>query len=159
MEATMTEYDLKTPNLPEAIQPARALEGGAVGYCQPPVRSRFKPGHSGNPKGRPKQPRNLWGEAKEVYMGTIAVREGDKKTQVTRITALVRMLLDKGLQGDTRAALSALKIAIDLGVMAEFKTDKKKNSCRYTPEEAATLSDGALEELLVIEEKRNSQNG
>ena len=30
-----------------------------VGYCRPPLHSRFKPGQSGNPKGRLKQSRNL----------------------------------------------------------------------------------------------------
>src|SRR5688572_30362761 len=29
-----------------------------VGYGRPPVHSRFKPGHSGNPRGRPKGARN-----------------------------------------------------------------------------------------------------
>ena len=28
---------------------------GQVGYGKPPVHSRFKPGHSGNPKGRPNE--------------------------------------------------------------------------------------------------------
>ena len=31
----------------------------AVGYGRPPVHSRFKPGKSGNPKGRAKQSRNM----------------------------------------------------------------------------------------------------
>ena len=30
-----------------------------VGYCRPPLHSRFKPGQSGNPKGRPRQSRNM----------------------------------------------------------------------------------------------------
>ena len=34
-------------------------DDGQVGYRKPPVHTRFKPGQSGNPKGRPKGPRNL----------------------------------------------------------------------------------------------------
>jgi Family of unknown function (DUF5681) len=30
-------------------------DGEPVGYCRPPTHSRFKPGHSGNPSGRPKR--------------------------------------------------------------------------------------------------------
>ena len=31
---------------------------GGVGYCRPPVEHRFKPGTSGNPRGRPRGSRN-----------------------------------------------------------------------------------------------------
>ena len=37
-----------------------------VGYCRPPLHSRFKPGQSGNPKGRPKQSRNMRTIVKQV---------------------------------------------------------------------------------------------
>jgi hypothetical protein len=30
-----------------------------VGYCKPPIETRFKPGQSGNPRGRPKGSRSL----------------------------------------------------------------------------------------------------
>ncbi len=30
-----------------------------VGYCKPPKRTRFQPGQSGNPRGRPKGTKNL----------------------------------------------------------------------------------------------------
>ena len=30
-----------------------------VGYCNPPIESRFKKGHSGNIKGRPKGDKNI----------------------------------------------------------------------------------------------------
>jgi hypothetical protein len=32
---------------------------GPVGYARPPIASRFKPGKSGNPHGRPRNSRNL----------------------------------------------------------------------------------------------------
>jgi hypothetical protein len=40
----------------DATDAARSAPGDSdrVGYCQPPKHSRFKPGQSGNPSGRPK---------------------------------------------------------------------------------------------------------
>ncbi len=34
-------------------------KGGAVGYGRPPADKRFKPGQSGNPKGRPRGRENM----------------------------------------------------------------------------------------------------
>jgi hypothetical protein len=44
------------PELPEPQDPtsAEAPPDERVGFCRPPVGSQFKPGQSGNPRGRPK---------------------------------------------------------------------------------------------------------
>ncbi len=46
----------------KADDPAQASTEAAeykVGYCRPPLANRFRPGQSGNPRGRPKGARNL----------------------------------------------------------------------------------------------------
>jgi hypothetical protein len=43
---------------PEYHEPPRRVESGGVGYCRPPREHQFKPGQSGNPRGRPKGSRN-----------------------------------------------------------------------------------------------------
>ena len=43
-----------------AKPPKKSSDGNYfVGYCRPPEATRFKQGHSGNPKGRPKGSKNL----------------------------------------------------------------------------------------------------
>jgi Family of unknown function (DUF5681) len=45
-----------------------------VGYRRPPLQSRFKPGQSGNPRGRAKQSRNLRTIVKQVSNEQIQIR-------------------------------------------------------------------------------------
>jgi len=46
------------PSSPQEDADARAVDGDyAVDHRRPPMASRFKPGVSGNPRGRPKAPR------------------------------------------------------------------------------------------------------
>lgn len=76
----------------------------AVGYGQPPKRTRFRPGQSGNPKGRPKGSRNLKTELEQEMHQRVLVREGDKQMRITKRHAVIKSQLSKAIKGDTRAA-------------------------------------------------------
>lgn len=84
----------------------------AVGYGKPPAHSRFKPGQSGNPKGRAKGTLNLKTDLSEELGERIRVREGegDSERSITKQRAMVKALMAKALKGDTRAM--ALLIAL-----------------------------------------------
>jgi hypothetical protein len=77
---------------------------GRVGYRRPPKNSRFKPGHSGNPKGRPKHARNLKTEFLDELSEVIRVREGDREMKITKQRAFVKALVAAAIKGDMRAA-------------------------------------------------------
>ena len=70
----------------------------------PPDRGRFKPGRSGNPRGRPKGSRSLRNELAGILKERIAVREGGKHRRISRQHAMLLKLLEKALGGDIRAA-------------------------------------------------------
>lgn len=59
-----------------------------VGYKKPPKTSRFKPGQSGNPHGRPKSHPEL-----RELIQSIAEEAPSKKNRQTRIEVLVRKML------------------------------------------------------------------
>jgi Family of unknown function (DUF5681) len=75
----------------------------AVGYGHPPTSSQFQPGHSGNPKGRPKGTRKASSMARDALERTInmKVKGSWKKTTVRK--AAYRRLGERAVAGDVKA--------------------------------------------------------
>ncbi len=76
----------------------------AVGYGKPPKASQFKPGVSGNPKGKPKGQPSFGEILLQEAARIVKVKIGDEIVQVPKQRALVRKLLDMAMQGDIAAA-------------------------------------------------------
>ncbi|WP_135507634.1 DUF5681 domain-containing protein [Roseovarius aestuariivivens] len=83
-----------------------------VGYAKPPASTRFKPGQSGNPKGRPKGAKNkrprlneerLHGIVQDEAYRNITVRDGDRNVTVPMAQAVVRALAVNAAKGQHRA--------------------------------------------------------
>ena len=85
-----------------------------VGYKRPPQPSKFKPGQSGNPKGRPKGALNLETDLTQELSEKIAIREGERSLKVSKQRALLKSMVAKGLKGDTRAAGLVLQLVAKL---------------------------------------------
>ena len=93
-----------------------------VGYGKPPKHTRFKPGQSGNPNGRPKGTKNLKTDLSEELGEKILVREGDRARHVSKQRAMVKALMARSLKGDTRAAsllISMMMRLLDTGDAAD----------------------------------------
>ena len=96
-------------------KPSRALiarPGYEVGYAKPPAATRFKPGQSGNPRGRPKGAKNKRPALHEERMKaiildeayrTITVRDGDRNVTVPMAQAIMRSLAVNAAKGQHRA--------------------------------------------------------
>ena len=95
-----------------------------VGYRKPPAATRFKPGQSGNPKGRPKGGLNLATDLAAKLGELITVREGGKPRRVSKQRALIKSLMAKALQGDVRATTAVL--ALYARVISEPSDDQNR---------------------------------
>ena len=97
-------------NLPQSYE---------VGYAKPPEKSRFKPGISGNAKGRSKGAKNKAPVPPlerltetilhEAYRG-IPILEGGKTRKITMMEANIRAMANHGAKGNTRAAGQFIKM-------------------------------------------------
>ena len=85
-----------------------------VGYRKPPRHTRFQKGHSGNPRGRPKQAKNLKSDLLEELQERILVREGSTQRQLSKRRAVLKSLTMKAIKGDTRAIALVLNTILRL---------------------------------------------
>lgn len=85
-----------------------------VGYARPPRHSRFKPGQSGNPRGRPKGSLNFATDLKNTLLAPVALNDGGKPRRVTTQKAALLRLREKALKGDVKALDRLLSYAMAL---------------------------------------------
>ena len=74
-----------------------------VGYGKTPKHTRFRPGKSGNPRGRPRRSRNFKTDLAEELRAPVTVREGGREMRVSKQRAMVKGLIAKAVQGDPKA--------------------------------------------------------
>lgn len=75
-----------------------------IGYGKPPKEHRFKPGQSGNPKGRKKGSRGLKTDLQAELDGTIAISINGERVKGTRQRLFVKALATRAAFGDLKAA-------------------------------------------------------
>lgn len=114
----------------------------SVGYGKPPLASRFKPGQSGNPKGRPCGTRNLRTDLEEELSSSLVVHENGKPRRVSKQRATVKVLFEKALKGDIRA------IGLLLGLLDRIiGHDQKESDVTSDPEADTAILRRALSRL------------
>lgn len=74
-----------------------------VGYRRPPKHSRFKPGQSGNPRGRQKRGTTIVEAVSDELRATITVRENGRQFRITKAETVAKSLVMKAAKGDTKA--------------------------------------------------------
>jgi len=73
-----------------------------VGYGRPPMHSRFTPGRSGNPRGRPRKSKQLEDLIRQELDAKIAIKEGGREKHITKREALVKQLVNCAIKGDAK---------------------------------------------------------
>jgi len=100
----LTEAVMKTPKT------APGADVG-VGYGRPPLHSRFKPGTSGNPRGRPRGSKSVKTHVNQLLHERVVVSRNGKKQMVTTLKALLMLLTDDAFAGDARARELLIRLA------------------------------------------------
>ena len=104
-----------------------------IGYKMPPLHSRFKPGQSGNPRGRPKKP-TVTSELAIELNRKIKVRENGVEQQTTKSAALAKSLVARALGGDMRAIGYLIQL-----LPAQFQAPAEAVDANLSATDAAAL--------------------
>jgi hypothetical protein len=75
-----------------------------VGYGKPPKETRFRPGHSGNPRGRPKRPKSIQERFERELARKVPVRDDDRVRKIPKIDLWVRRVIADAIQGSHQAS-------------------------------------------------------
>jgi Family of unknown function (DUF5681) len=81
-----------------------------VGPGRPPKDTRFKPGVSGNPKGRPKGSVNLRTRVTRQLRQTVTVTRNGRPVKMRKADLIALQIVDTAAKGDLKAALLAVRL-------------------------------------------------
>jgi Family of unknown function (DUF5681) len=79
------------------------IENEPPGYGRPPKATRFRPGQSGNPRGRPKGARGLSTIIAAALGERVAINEDGRRRRITKFEAAIKQLVNRAASGEIRA--------------------------------------------------------
>lgn len=87
-----------------------------VGRGRPPEHSRFRPGQSGNPRGRRKGIRNVRSEFELMMRIPVQIMLNGKPRKISSLAGMLYRLREKALNGDLRAIVANIELAEKFGL-------------------------------------------
>ncbi len=90
-----------------------------VGYGKPPKKTQFKPGCSGNKKGRPKGSPNISTIVEKLLKEKISITINGKTKKVSCLEAALRQVLIAALNKDAKAQKLLLDLVSKFGMRQE----------------------------------------
>lgn len=73
-----------------------------VGYGKPPKHTRFKPGRSGNPRGRPKKSKNVDALLERELDEVVTLQEGGQPIRITKREAIIKQFVNLAIKGNAK---------------------------------------------------------
>src|SRR6201984_2000907 len=112
--ALMTSTTRRRPQMPPDDE--RDYE---VGYGKPPRHTRFEPGRSGNPRGRPSGAKNMKTLLSKALNELVVVTEPGGRRKVSKREAIVTQLVNRSAKADYKAIQILLGMLRDIEGHAE----------------------------------------
>jgi len=109
-----------------------------VGYGKPPTHSRFKPGCSGNMRGRPKGRRNLVTELEDALAQKVTVTENGRTRKLSKREIMVMTAVNKAVKGDPKAFNTVIALMDRLGLSVAAPEEPRGD---LTPDDQAILAE------------------
>ncbi len=83
----------------------------ATGYGRPPLATRFKPGRSGNPKGRRKKPDSIADQLRRALATQVSIEENGRRRKISAQELIIRGIVnDAAVKRDLKAVRTLLAL-------------------------------------------------
>ena len=127
-----------------------------VGYGKPPAAHQFKPGKSGNPKGRPKGSGNLLKTVAKQAKRKVTVIENGVEKKMPRFDVMIAAMFSKASKGDVPAA----RLLTHLVLMAKELEGEDLQS-GYTEADLAVMLEEADYQMMLaaLREEASDETG
>lgn len=124
-----------------------------IGRCRPPKKNRFKPGQSGNARGRPRRKPTFKEDFNAELREPLLVHENGRERRLTKQRGLIKALMTLAIKGNVRAinAVLASTRSFELGQL-----DKSEDAIE--PIDLAILETFIARERRRANEKARSSN-
>jgi hypothetical protein len=111
-------------------------EDDKVGYGRPPRHTRFKPGQSGNPRGRPKAARGLKTNLETELGARMTIQINGEPVTASKLELALKTLTTRAAAGD----LKAIRAVLDLIMQVLGPGDADKGREQLSPGDQAILA-------------------
>ena len=108
----------------------------AVGYANPPQEFQFRPGQSGNPRGRPKRAPSMAKVIRDALLQNVEVNKAGRRKKMSVVSAIVQQLVSSAARGDIRATKFVLSL---VPLTPEIPPISECDYSRLTVDELETL--------------------
>jgi len=96
-----------------------------VGPDRPPKDRRFKPGVSGNPKGRPKGSVNLRTKVTRQLRQMVTVTRNGRSVKMRKADLIARQIVDAAAKGNLKAALWTVQVDDEASIAASTSSTEE----------------------------------
>lgn len=131
-----------------------------VGKGRPPQSTRWKPGQSGNPKGRPKGSRPVGAVLQDIIQQKVSVTESGKTRWIPALEVMLRRLANDAMRSDQKAIKLLLSLVDRYGESPETKVQLRemlaedeailaqylREPASFIPDPPSTLDDGGRDD-------------
>lgn len=128
-----------------------------VGFGKPPKSYRFKPGRSGNPRGRPRGTPNIRTLLIEELSQPVEVREGNRRRKLSKAQVVVRQCANQAAGGNLRAFQVLGDLMRRAGLMDADEAPAEREPV-LTPEDLRT-AESLMKEFATAEASEESEGG
>lgn len=123
-----------------------------IGFRKPPKHTQFKPGQSGNPKGRQKGAKGMKTLARQMLTARVPVRSASGTKMMTRMDALLHKMVELSMKGNPRLILTLIDL-YQQSVPEQRNSEAPQQTPSLTGTDEATLV--MLKEMLLVEGEKS----